>query len=403
MKGNPHDSLFKEVLGRPAYARAYLTRVLPPELCEVLDFDRIEVVSGEFVDEELRSRHTDLLLYIPRKPRAARSRAAAAASQGDAPSQTGAAGSAAVLVVDGDGARAEGRSHAAATEEPGVLVYMLMEHQSWPDWLMSRRIYRYCDRIWGHWERDHEGCRELPLIIPMVLYHGEGPWSAPRELHGLLAWGNTPADAGLRSLLGPIVPNAGYLLTDLNELAARPGGSDQVALLLKVMRWGRHKDLLDRLGRFADDLEALLEAPEGLKVLRAIGQYIFILRGELTLRRFAASVTQTAGLATGAAIMTLADQFVEKLREETLREGIEQGLKKGIEQGIEQGIEKGRRGAEIRMLTKLLTLRFRGVDERALQLLESSTSAERAEWTERVLVAETIADVFGAAWDDDAR
>ena len=60
-------------------------------------------------------------------------------------------------------------------------------------------------------------------------------------------------------------------------------------------------------------------------MLKARGQYVFILGGEPTLERFAAPVTQTAGLNTGAAIMTLAEQLVERLREEMVQEGVEQG------------------------------------------------------------------------------
>ncbi len=96
---NPHDSLFKQVLGQPRYAAAYLARFLPRDVADALELGALAVLPGTFVDEELRHRHTDLLLAVPRRGRTSR---------------------------DGPAAR----------------VYLLLEHQSTVDRLMARRLHR---------------------------------------------------------------------------------------------------------------------------------------------------------------------------------------------------------------------------------------------------------------------
>ena len=58
---NPHDRLFKAVLGQPGYAAEHLARFLPPAVASALDLRDIELVPGSFVGEMLGERHTDLL------------------------------------------------------------------------------------------------------------------------------------------------------------------------------------------------------------------------------------------------------------------------------------------------------------------------------------------------------
>ena len=97
--GQPHDGLFKGILGRPEHAASELRSILPAGLVGRLDFDRLERVEGSFVDRALRQQHTDVLFR-------------ARLDQGDA------------------------------------LIYVLLEHQSTPDRWMALRMCGYLTRIW---------------------------------------------------------------------------------------------------------------------------------------------------------------------------------------------------------------------------------------------------------------
>ena len=196
--GQPHDGLFKGILGRPEHAASELRSILPAGLVGRLDFDRLERVEGSFVDRALRQQHTDVLFR-------------ARLDQGDA------------------------------------LIYVLLEHQSTPDRWMALRMCGYLTRIWTRHLELHPGVRRLPPIIPIVVYQGRTPWTPPTDLIDLI---DTDEDAVA------FAPRFSYLLDDLHrldveELRSRPlthavrlsyvlmreaPGSEQLAQMLEDWR-----------------------------------------------------------------------------------------------------------------------------------------------------------------------
>ena len=112
--------------------------MLPAALSARLDWASLALQPGSFIDAELVGRHTDLLFQVQ---------------------------------VTGGGA---------------VQIYVLFEHQSIVDPLMAFREARYMVRIWERWRGNHPGARKLPAIIPIVLFHGPGGWTAPTELQALI-------------------------------------------------------------------------------------------------------------------------------------------------------------------------------------------------------------------------
>ncbi len=337
--GNPHDSLFKQALGQPERAAAFLGRFLPPRVVESLALDELTVVVGSFVDEALESRHTDLLLEVPRRGE----------PDGSVP----------------------------------MLVYVLLEHQSSVDPWMARRLLRYIDRIWSRWEVEHPLLRELPVVVPMVLYHGARGWSGSRELHGLVGWGQA---SSLEGALARHVPGFSFLRVDLARTDDRTLGEDGVALTLKVMKYIRARDFERRLEQLAADLGAALREPAGLQLLVGVVHYVLEVRDTLDRDRLARIIETTTGPEIGAKVMSVADQ----LREEGRREGLRQGRQEGRQEG---------RRAELQLLTRLLTSRFGALDGRALELLERSTAAKRLAWGERLLGAAALHEVFGSDWE----
>lgn len=72
------------------------------------------------------------------------------------------------------------------------------------------------------------------------------------------------------------------------------------------------------------------------------------------------------------------------------RKGIQQGMQQGMQQGIQQGIQQG----EVFVLKRQLRRRFGELSPELEQRLESASIAELENWADRVLSAETLADVF---------
>ncbi len=85
------------------------------------------------------------------------------------------------------------------------LVYVLLEHQSTVDRLMAYRMLRYVGRIWDEWLKGQPEAKQLPRVVPVVLFAGEGPWTAPTSVESLVDGG--PA---------PWVPRMSFILDDLS-------------------------------------------------------------------------------------------------------------------------------------------------------------------------------------------
>ncbi len=64
MHPTPHNQLFESVFSDPAQATAYLKDVLPVPLVDGVDWGTLRKAPGSFVDESLRSRHSDLLFDV---------------------------------------------------------------------------------------------------------------------------------------------------------------------------------------------------------------------------------------------------------------------------------------------------------------------------------------------------
>jgi len=132
-----------------------------------LDLATLEVCPGSFVDEELRHAHADLL-YTTRT--------------------------------------AEGRE---------ALVYVLFEHQSSFDARMPFRLLRYMVRIWERWLVEHPSSSTIPVVLPVVLHHGQAGWQAAPDLASML-----DASPQLLEAARPYQPLFRFVLDDLADVAA---------------------------------------------------------------------------------------------------------------------------------------------------------------------------------------
>ena len=86
--------------------------------------------------------------------------------------------------------------------------------------------------------------------------------------------------------------------------------------------------------------------------------------------------------------------FAERFIAQGLEQGLERGLEQGLEQGIEKGVERGIRQGEAQVLLRLLTLRFGVLPQSARDQVESADADTLLRWSESVLTASTLDEVF---------
>ncbi len=60
-------------------------------------------------------------------------------------------------------------------------VYFLFEHKSYLDSLIHIQLFEYMAKIWRLGLKQSKN-KKLPIVIPLVLYHGKGKWRVDKPL-----------------------------------------------------------------------------------------------------------------------------------------------------------------------------------------------------------------------------
>ena len=88
------------------------------------------------------------------------------------------------------------------------------------------------------------------------------------------------------------------------------------------------------------------------------------------------------------------ERGMKKGMQQGMQQGIEQGIQQGIEKGIARGIEKGIQQGLAQSLQRQLNRRFGPLSAEVTRQLENATPEQLETWTDRVLDARTIEEVF---------
>jgi predicted transposase/invertase (TIGR01784 family) len=327
---HPHDALFKMTFGNVTRAAAELRAILPPVLARAIDLQTLERVDSSFVDRRFRKRHSDLLFRA---------------------------------MIGG---------------KPGYL-YLLFEHRSDPDGLMPFRTLRY---VVLNLERyiDEVGAANalpLPIVIPIVLHHGDSGWRGATCTAELF-----DQELVRRLGLGALIPQLSFILDDLarlsnEELAAR-NLDDFTALVLWSLRDARTaRRLLASLTFWGPRLERLARADT--EAVEQILRYLWLVVSDAELETFLTAL-HAAAPATEPLTMTLAEQLEAR------------GIAKGRAEGEARGKAEGLR----RVLTHQLTLKFGTVTASASERIQRASEEQLLFWSERVLSAASLSDVIEA-------
>ncbi|MCB9796502.1 MAG: Rpn family recombination-promoting nuclease/putative transposase [Alphaproteobacteria bacterium] len=339
----PHDHLVKAVFGEPQQAALALREYLPPAALRWVDLEQLERVDRSFVDEALSERHADILFVT--------------------------------------------RLHNAPEESSEALVYLLLEHQSTPDPLMPFRLLTYMLRIWERWLLERPGARRLPLIYPLVLYHGEAAWRTPLDLAELM---DLPALAAAD--LAPALPHLRHDLVDLSAVPDEELRGGALAVLVQVLLKHHAKgDLVARLAAWTEVFRQAV-AERGLRAVELVARYILEVDAhpdnEDRLRQLAAHVLGSPAQET---VMTTADRLRAEGRlqgrEEGREEGLQEGLERGLEQGLEQGLERGLRESVLRGIR----VKFGDPTTEVLARVADADADTLRRWMEGLFVEDSLA------------
>ena len=225
---NPHDAAFKSAFRKKELAVSFFRNYLPEKIAGLIDFDHLVIDSGSYVDEKLRDRHSDIV-YRTR--------------------------------IKSNGLEA--------------ILYLLFEHQSAPDPRMVFRLLCYMINIWKAYEDQHPNEKKLPIILPVVLYHGKRRWDAPMRMTEMI---NGPEDFSM------FMPDFTYQLHDLglyeDDALVSPAGRPELRVVLYQFKHITDKDLSILMRKLMDLVRETRESPMFLEILEWALRYAYHARND---------------------------------------------------------------------------------------------------------------------------
>ena len=321
-----------------------MQQYLPAEIVAKLDFQTLKIEKDSFIEKELQPHFSDMLYTVNYR------------------------------------------------QQP-LHAYLLFEHKSYTDSLIAFQLLSYMLKIWGQYRKQHPKTLVLPVILPLVLYHGQPQWQIVQDFQALFA----PLDAALK----PFVPDFRYHLYDISHWADEQiQGELMTRLVLLAMKYILKGDPKQHLPQILQLMQEMVQHESGLHTLEMILRYFVQVNQKLD-ENDVKQLLQTSF--KGVDLMpTFIDYYIEKGEKQGFQRGIEQGIEQGIERGIEQGIERGiERGIEegrkgqVQQLLRQIQLKFGDISPSHKNALQNANSQTLLVWSERILTANSLEQLLG--------
>ena len=268
---NPHDKFFKKTFGDVAVAKDFLNNYLPQKIMGIIDIETLEPQKDSYIDEGLKESYSDLLFK------------------------------------------------ANINNREGYL-YLLFEHKSYPSRDVAFQLLKYTVRIWDTKIGETD---QLPVIIPLVVYHGKEGWNIKPTLgEMILGYDELPQD--IRAL----IPNYQYLLFDISRFTDEEiKGAVITRITVMIMRDIQRKGIgaiWDIILEAVTLLQELEDKETGLEYFEILMRYVFSARPDLAKEDLYELVKkiETTYPEGSEKVMTLAELFRQ--------EGMEQGETKAL-------------------------------------------------------------------------
>lgn len=292
----PHDKFFKETFGKVDIAKDFLNNYLPESIMNIIDINTLQPQKDSFIDKELKEIFADILFRV-------------------------------------DINNKEG------------YIYFLFEHKSYISKNISFQLLKYMLEIWETKVKNKK-TDELPIIIPLVIYHGKDKWCISRTLGEMIkGYGELPIN------VQRYMPNYEYLLYDISKYKDEEiKGEVQLRIMLTIFRdifTKDNKDLIETILKSIEYLMELEDKQSGIEYFETLMRYIFSSRIDLTKETANEIIKKIENTYPEGSevIMTLAERFRE--------EGMVEGAKNSMEKVVKKSIIKGLTTEDIIEITGL--------------------------------------------------
>ncbi len=248
-----------------------------------------------------------------------------------------------------------------------IYIYLLFEFQSRNEPWMALRLMTYLGLFYEGLLRAGQIKRgeTLPPVVPLVIYNGSRPWTAPTDVAELI----TPGPDGCDDYR----PRLRYLLIDEHRASPSPTRGNLASILFDLERSSGAGQLRRHALRLVERLKAIADP-------RLSRTFLAFLQHSLLPARY-----------PDAEIPALTDlQEVRNMLRETVAQWPAQWLREGREQGLKQGLKQG----QSQLLIDLIESRFGDVDEVSRRRIAAADSGQLRRWARRILTATSLAETL---------
>lgn len=270
----PHDKFFKKSISRKETAQGFLEHYLPQDLLTKIDLTTLKIDKDSFTNNDLEEYFSDTVY----------------------------------------------KAKLAGKES---YLCFLFEHKSYPYFDITLQLLKYMLRIWKL--KREQGVEKLPLIVPMLIYHGRNKWDIGLKLSDIIE--EVPFEAK------EYLPDFKYILFDLSNYSKEEiKGTGQMRVFVDVLSAVFQDDFEEKLYDAIKVLKQLEKQNKALNYFQTVVKYIMeadVIDASLSdVKEIANRVSKQKG----EEVMSIA----EKLREEGMEEGIEKGQGLGMAKLIEK-------------------------------------------------------------------
>lgn len=195
-----YDSCYKLLFSTPDLVRELLTAFIENDWLRSLDFETLEKIPTQYVGDNLRQRANDVVWRVR---------------------------------ADGD----------------WLYRYMPIEFQSTVDPYMAVRVMEYMGLLYQNLGRrkNVRADRKLPPVLPLVMYTGKAPWTAPTDIASMVI--------AAPQLAARFQPQLAYVLIDTSQYqdSQLQALNNRVAMVILIERGD-----LDRLPELVDQLNEMI-------------------------------------------------------------------------------------------------------------------------------------------------
>ncbi|MEM7180924.1 MAG: Rpn family recombination-promoting nuclease/putative transposase [Spirochaetota bacterium] len=250
---NIHDKFFKNILAEKENASDFLQHYLSSKLICDIDLDSLQIEENSFIDEKLKEKSSDLLFKMKLQNKTA-------------------------------------------------YIYTLFEHKSYPDKYTSMQLHKYTHAIWERHLQQNKYRGKLPIVIPIVFYHGKRKWPYGTNLANIVQ--QHPA-------YNP--PDLSYIIYDLSPFSNEEiRGNVILRLSLSLLKNIFHPELPQRLPNILQLLCKIEQEDKANKIMEMTINYLLRASEKITIDKLKEIVENLPLKGAKNTMPTIAETLEEK-------------------------------------------------------------------------------------------